>query len=78
MMPTSETQEAVNASVPTAGDQGQVASKMIYLHVTKPHSLTQTAICSKKAAKAWKGEGLTQYCLARAEDLVQGWEARVG
>lgn len=78
MMPTSETQEVVNASVPTAGDQGQVASKMIYLHVTKPHSLTQMAICSKKPAKAWKGEGLTQYSLVRAGDLLQGWEAPVG
>lgn len=47
-MPTSETQEVVNASVPTAEDQGQVVSKMIYLHVTKPHSLTQMAICSKE------------------------------
>lgn len=36
------------ASVPTAQDQGQVASKMIYLHVRKPHSLTQMPICSKK------------------------------
>lgn len=78
MMPTSETQEVVNASVPTTGDQGQVASKMIYLHVTKPHSLTQMAICSKKPAKAWKGEGLTQYSLVRAGDLLQGWEAPVG
>lgn len=41
-------QEVVNASVPAAGDQGQVVSKMIYLHVTKPHSLTPMAICSKK------------------------------
>jgi len=46
--PTSEMQEVVNASAPTAGDQGQVTSKMIYLHVTKPHSLTQMAICSKQ------------------------------
>lgn len=48
-MPTLETQEVFNASMPTTGDQGQIVSKMIYLHVTKPHSLTQMAICSKNA-----------------------------
>lgn len=49
IMPTLETQEVFNASMPTTGDQGQIVSKMIYLHVTKPHSLTQMAICSKNA-----------------------------
>lgn len=49
-MPALEMQEVVNASVPAAGDQGQVVSKMIYLHVTKPHSLTPMAICSKNAS----------------------------
>lgn len=38
--------------MPTTRDQGQVTSKMIYLHITKPHSLTQTAICSKKKINA--------------------------
>lgn len=66
-MPTSETQ-AVNASVPTTGDQGQVMSKMIYLHVTKPHSLTQIAICSKTKCRSMEEQG-TATVLS-----CEGWE----
>lgn len=66
-MPTSETQ-AVNASVPTTGDQGQVMSKMIYLHVTKPHSLTQIAICSKTKCTSMEEQG-TATVLS-----CEGWE----
>lgn len=31
------------------------------------------SVPKKKTAKAWKGKGLTRYCLSRAEDLVQSW-----